>query len=257
MQNLPRLCAQGKKLGIRLFVEGFERVVVFAVRDEPVDGREVLALRQLLVQAPEHLHDAQRRARHGIGKVPTRRGHRADDRHRTFPARGTEALDSPGSLVEARQPGAQVRGVPRVRGHLRKPSRDFTKRLRPPRCRVRHHGDVVPLVAEVLREGDAGVDGSLASCDGHVGRVGHQRRPLHDALLATVGKRHGELGEFREHLRHLVPALAASNVNDPVAVGVFAQRLRDDRLAAAERAWDRARASEHGREHDVQHALTG
>lgn len=35
--------------------EGLEHAHVLGVRDEPVERREVLALRQLLVQAPEHL----------------------------------------------------------------------------------------------------------------------------------------------------------------------------------------------------------
>lgn len=35
--------------------EGLEHAHVLGVRDKPVERREVLALRQLLVQAPEHL----------------------------------------------------------------------------------------------------------------------------------------------------------------------------------------------------------
>ncbi len=68
-----------------------------------------------------------------------------------------------------------------------------------------------------------------------------QGSSLHDGLLAAIGHGHGELREVHEHLRHLIAALAAAHVDDPVAVAVLAQRLTDHRLAAPKRAWDGAR----------------
>lgn len=48
------------------------------------------------------------------------------------------------------------------------------------------------LVSEVLGEGDAGVDGGLSGSHGHVGRVGHQARTVHDAHLITRHNRKRE-----------------------------------------------------------------
>ena len=55
------------------------------------------------------------------------------------------------------------------------------------------------LVPEVLRERDAGVDGGLPGGHGHVGRVGHERRPLHDRRLLPVNLDR-QLGEVAQHL---------------------------------------------------------
>ena len=55
------LSSVGCKFWEVFVVELVECSHVLAVGDEPVDGGKVFALGQLLVQAPEHLHDAQRR----------------------------------------------------------------------------------------------------------------------------------------------------------------------------------------------------
>ena len=68
---------------------------------------------------------------------------------------------------------------------------------------------------------------------------------------------HGQLGEVLEHLGHLVAALAAADVDDALRVGVLRERLRDDRLAAAEGARHGARAAEHRGEEGVDDALAG
>ena len=47
------------KLRVVLVIEVVEGPHILGVGDEPVDGGEVLALCQLLVQPPEHLHDTQ------------------------------------------------------------------------------------------------------------------------------------------------------------------------------------------------------
>lgn len=49
------LCPERYKFRIILVVEVIQNSHVFAVAQEPVDGRKVLTLGQLLVQSPEHL----------------------------------------------------------------------------------------------------------------------------------------------------------------------------------------------------------
>ena len=76
--TLPtHLGPEGHKLGVVLVVEVVEGAHVLGVGDEPVDGGEVLALGELLVQPPEHLHYAQRGRRHRVREVATRGRHAA------------------------------------------------------------------------------------------------------------------------------------------------------------------------------------
>ena len=48
-----------------------DHLEVLGVGDEPVDGGKVLALGELLVEAPKHLHDRQGGGRDGVGEVTT------------------------------------------------------------------------------------------------------------------------------------------------------------------------------------------
>ena len=75
LENFLALGPQRHKLGKVALVVVVESTHVLAVADEPVDRGEVFALRQLLVQTPKHLHDAQRGRRDGVGKVATGRRH--------------------------------------------------------------------------------------------------------------------------------------------------------------------------------------
>jgi hypothetical protein len=70
----------------------------------------------------------------------------------------------------------------------------------------------------------------------------HQARALHDRLLAPVRHGHGQRGELRQHLSHLIAALAAAHVDDAVGVGVLGQGLADNGLAAAKGTRDGAGA---------------
>mmetsp|Transcript_58539 Transcript_58539/g.154144 ORF Transcript_58539/g.154144 Transcript_58539/m.154144 type:complete len:435 (-) Transcript_58539:80-1384(-) len=214
----------------------------------------MLALGELLVQAPEDLHDAERGRRHGVREVAPGRGHGPDDGDGALARRVAQALHAAAALVEARQTRAQVRGVAGVRGHLGQTTGDLAQGLGPAGRAVCHHCHVVALVAEVLGSGHAGVDRGLARRHRHVGGVGHQRGPLHDGLLLAVDQR-GELREIGEHLGHLVAALAAADVDNDVGVGVLGKGLGDHRLAAAEGAGHRRGAALRDREQGVDDAL--
>mmetsp|Transcript_64817 Transcript_64817/g.166821 ORF Transcript_64817/g.166821 Transcript_64817/m.166821 type:complete len:597 (+) Transcript_64817:397-2187(+) len=254
LQDLLHLLLQHAVLGVVLLEVRLQDADVLGEGDVPVHRREVLALGQLLVQAPEHLHDAERGGRDRVREVAAGRGHGADNGDGALTGRIAEALHAAAALVEAGQTRTQVRGVAGIGRHLGQTAGDLSQGLGPARGAVGHHGHVVAHVAEVLGGGHARVDGGLPSCHGHVRRVGHERRALHDGLLLAVNER-GELREICEHLSHLVAALAAADVDDDVRVGVLGEGLGDDRLAAAEGAGHRRGATLRHREQGIDDAL--
>ena len=69
------LCPEGGEVGEVFIVELLQGPGVLAVGDEPVDGREMFPLGQLLFQPPEYLHNTQGCRGHGVGEVTTRRRH--------------------------------------------------------------------------------------------------------------------------------------------------------------------------------------
>mmetsp|Transcript_169 Transcript_169/g.538 ORF Transcript_169/g.538 Transcript_169/m.538 type:complete len:422 (+) Transcript_169:677-1942(+) len=214
----------------------------------------MLALRQLLVQTPEHLHNTQGGRAHRIRKVTTGGGHSSDDRHRANTLGVASALDLAGTLVERSQAGSQVRRITGIGRHLSKTTRNLTKSLGPSRRRVSHHGHIVAHVAQILGQGDTGVDGSLTSSHRHVGSVRDQGGALHDRLLLAL-ESHGELRELHQHLSHLVTTLTATDVDNSVRVGIFGQGLRDHSLSAAESARNSAGTTQHRGEQSIQHTL--
>ncbi len=112
----------------------------------------------------------------------------------------------------------------------------------------------MPLVAVVLGEGDAGVDARLAGRDRHVRGVGDEDRPLHERAAAA---RVDERGELLEHLRHLVPPLAAADVDDDVGVRPLRQGVLQHGFARPEGAGEGGAAAAHDREEGVEHPLAG
>ena len=251
----------GDEGGVARLVEGLEGLHVLRVADAPVDRREVLLLREPLVEPPEHLHDPEGRGGHRVREVPPRRRHGPHNGDGPLPAPpdgpaplagpvGAEGACEPRPLVEERELGPQVGGVPGVCGHLRQSARNLPEGLCPPAGRVRHHCHVEALVPEVLADGDARVHRGLPRRHGHVGRVGHQDGPVHDALPVLL-----KLRELHEHLAHLVAPLPTADVHDHVRVRVLGQGLADDRLPAPEGPGDRSSAPLCTREEGVQHPL--
>mmetsp|Transcript_8655 Transcript_8655/g.14936 ORF Transcript_8655/g.14936 Transcript_8655/m.14936 type:complete len:548 (+) Transcript_8655:633-2276(+) len=254
LQDLPELGAQVNEVRVVRVVVCLQCLGVLGVADEPVDGREVLALSELLVEPPEHLDNAEGGGSDGVGEITTGGGDSADDGDGAVALGIADAADLAGTLVEGGETCTQVRRVARVGGHFRETAGNLTEGLGPSGRGVSHHGHVVAHVAEVLRDRNPGVDGGFAGSDGHVGRVGHHSRALHDALLTSV-HRHRQLGEVLEDFSHLVTALAAADVDNDIRVGKLGQRLRDHSLAATERARDRARSTQHRREKGIENAL--
>mmetsp|Transcript_41016 Transcript_41016/g.105878 ORF Transcript_41016/g.105878 Transcript_41016/m.105878 type:complete len:413 (+) Transcript_41016:159-1397(+) len=256
LQDLLHLLLEHAVLRVVLLEVGLQDADVFGEGDVPVHGREVLPLGQLLVQAPEHLHNAERGRGHGVREVAARRGHGADDGDGAL-ARGiAQALHAAAALVEGGQARTQIGGVAGIGRHLGQTSGDLTQGLGPPGGAVGHHRHIVAHVAEELGRGHARVDGGLSRRHRHVGSVGHQRRALHDGLVFAVDHG-GELREVRQHLGHLVTALTAADVDDDVRVRVLRKGLRDDGLAAAEGTRDSGSATLRHREKSIDHALAG
>mmetsp|Transcript_74114 Transcript_74114/g.214349 ORF Transcript_74114/g.214349 Transcript_74114/m.214349 type:complete len:491 (-) Transcript_74114:426-1898(-) len=252
LQDLLHLLLQHAVFRVVLLEVRLQGPDVLRERDVPVDRREVLPLRELLVQPPEYLDDRQGRRGHRICEVTAGRGHGADNGDGAFAGGIADALHAAAALVEGGQPRAQVGRIASVRRHLSQSSGDLTQGLGPSGGAVCHHGDVVAHVTEVLRRRDTGVNRGLPGGHGHVRGVRHKRGPLHDGFLLSIDKR-GELGEVRQHLGHLVPALAAADIHDHIGVRVLRQRLRDHRLATTERARDCGSAALSDREERVDH----
>jgi hypothetical protein len=189
LEDVARDVAELAELFVDRVEKGAERAHLLGLGNVPVDGGEVLALRELLVEAPEDLHDAERRGGDGVGEVAAGGRDGADDGDGSLALGRAEAAREARALLEAREARAEVGGVARIGGHLAETARNLTERLGPARGRVGHHRDVHAHVAILLGERDARVDGGLARSDGHVGSVRDEARALHDADVAAVDLR--------------------------------------------------------------------
>ena len=210
---------------------GGHRVQIQGVGVQPVDGGEVAAVGQGGVQRPEHLDDAHGGLCHRLGEVAARRRHRTHGSERAGALLRAHAADHAGPLIELGQTGSQIRGVALLTGHLLQTAGHLAQGLSPAGGGVGDDGHVVAHVPEVLGDGDTGVDRRLTGGHGHIGGVGDQHRPLHQAF-AGAGVR--QLGEFTEHVGHLVAPLAAADVDHDVHVCPLGQLVLHHGLAGAE-----------------------
>src|SRR5206468_2057734 len=139
-------------------------------------------------------------------------------------------------------------------GHLFQSSGYLSHGLGPTACRVSHQRDIVAHVAEVFRDRDSSIDARLSRGDWHVGSVGDEDCPVHYRLVAS---RIDQLGKRLQDLRHLVPSLAASYVDDDRRVSPFGKLLLRHRLAGAEGAGDCCSAPFGYGEEEVDYSLPG
>ena len=209
---------------------------------------------QRSVQTPEDLDDAHRRLRDRLGNIAARRGDSADGGQRAAPLVRAEALDAACAFVELRQTRSQIRGIAFFAGHLFQTARHFTQGLGPAGGGVGDNGDVIAHVAEILRDGDAGVDGRFTRRDRHIGGVCNQDCALHQGF-AGVGV--VQLRELHQNVSHFVAAFAAADVDDDIDVRPLCQLVLHDGLARTERAGDGGCAALGQREHGVDDALAG
>lgn len=111
LQKLAQLVAEREELLVGLVEPAGERVDAARVGERPVDGREVLALREVLGERPEDLHDLQRVHGDGVGEITALRRDGADDGDGALPGLSVvqpEAADAARALVELRKPGREV-----------------------------------------------------------------------------------------------------------------------------------------------------
>ena len=205
------------------------------------------------VKRPEHLDDAHGRLRDRLGNVAARRRDSADGGDGAAAVSvAADAADAAGALVELRNARREVGRVAFFAGHLLQTAGHLTQRLGPAGGGVSQNGDVIAHVAEILRDGDAGVDGRLTRSHRHIGGVGDEHGALHERLAVA---RVGQLRELHENVGHLVAAFAAADVDDDVHVRPLGELVLHDGLAAAERAGHGRRAALGDREERVDDTL--
>ena len=164
-----------------------------------------------------------------------------------------EAAHPPGALVELGGAAREVRRVALLAGHLLQARADLAQRLGPARQRVGHHRGAVAHVAEVLGDRQAEVDEASRAAMGMFEVLTTSTRAVDDRPARA---RIAQQGELVEHLRHLVAALPAADVDDDVGLGELGQRLLDHRLAVPKPpATATASSLGHGEE-EVEDALT-
>lgn len=72
LEDFLGLCPELDETRLGGFVIGFENFGVFRIRERPVDGREMFALGEFLVQTPENLYDTKSSGCDRIRKVSAR-----------------------------------------------------------------------------------------------------------------------------------------------------------------------------------------
>ena len=92
--------------------------IVVRVGNVPVDGWEMLSLSELLIQAPENLHDGKSGRGNGIGEITTGRGDGTHNGDGSLTVGGTEAGNTSSTLVELSKLGTQVGWETSISGHL-------------------------------------------------------------------------------------------------------------------------------------------
>ena len=228
---------------------GVQRITV-----QPVDGREMSSVGQRGIQSPEHLDDSKRTLGYRLGDVSTRRGNRPDGRDGCFPLIRTQAEHASRTLIELRQTRRQIGWIAFLTGHLLKTSGHLAQRFRPAGGRVCHDGHGVSHVAEVLCNGDAGIDGGLTRRHRHIGGVGDQHGPLHQGL-----SRFGilEFRELHQNIGHLVATLTTAHVDNDVCIRPLGQLVLHDRLAGSEGTRNRSGSTLGHRKEGVDDPLSG
>ena len=207
---------------------------------------------QRFIQPPEASDKSLRILRNWLGEVSALRGYCADNRYGS--GRSIQRLHHARPLIERRKAGCQVCRESFFRRHLFQTSGQFSQSLRPPGGRVCHNRHVISHIPVVFRQRKPCINRSLAGRHRHVGRIGDQRRPVHQLVACS---RVHQLGEFFQNLRHLVATLATADVHDNIRVRPLCDLMLGHRLSRSESPRDCRCASFGDREHGVQYSLAG
>merc|ERR1712099_57517 len=126
LQDFLHLLLQHAVFSIVLFEVRLQDADVLGEGDVPIDGREVLALCELLVQTPENLHDAQCGGSHWVCEISSWGRDSTDDCDGPLSRRIAQALYFPTSLIEGSQACSQIRWVTSVCRHFGQSPRDLS-----------------------------------------------------------------------------------------------------------------------------------
>ena len=169
-----------------LLVVLVQNVGVLAVGDGSVDGGEMLALGQLLIETPEDLDNTKSTASDGIREITTGRANSTDDADTALTLGGTK---SNGLHQHARRKrpawhrGRQ--GNPDQQASL-PDDQKFSQEPQPIGRRSPPSWPRFALVTEVFSDSDTSIDRSFTSSDRHVRGVGDQAGTLHDRLFSAI-----------------------------------------------------------------------
>mmetsp|Transcript_13856 Transcript_13856/g.32356 ORF Transcript_13856/g.32356 Transcript_13856/m.32356 type:complete len:236 (-) Transcript_13856:415-1122(-) len=141
---------KSRVLFVHTIEERFQDLHVLGVRNEPVERREMLALRKLFVQSPKDLDNGQSSRCNGIGEISTWRRHCTHNRNSAFAVWRSQTLNSSGTFIKGSKTSSQVSGVTGIGRHFSQTTRNLTKGFGPTRGRVGHHRDVHSLITEVF-----------------------------------------------------------------------------------------------------------
>lgn len=106
LKNANNLFAKSDEVRVSLLVVGLQSTKVLGIRVKPVQGGEMLALGELLVETPEDLDDAEGGRCNGLREITSRRRDSTDNGHRTLARRVTKATDFTSALVERGKTGS-------------------------------------------------------------------------------------------------------------------------------------------------------
>lgn len=118
LEDLLKGFTEDHEFGLSLSVVFTEDSIVVGEGNVPVHGGEMLSLSELLIQAPEDLHDGKSGRGNGIGEITTGWGHGTDNRDGTLTVGGTQAGNTASTLVELSELGTQVSWETSIGGHL-------------------------------------------------------------------------------------------------------------------------------------------
>lgn len=213
------------------------------------------AIGQARIQRPEHLDNAHRRLRNRFGKIA------AWGRYRAHGGQGAAALfitadagDGTGTLIELCQTGRKVSRITLLAGHFLQSAAHLTQRFRPAGGGIGNDGNGIAHVTVVLRDGDAGIDGSLTGGHRHIGGIGDEYGTLHQRFTGTGVN---QLREFPQHIGHFIPAFPAADVDHQVHIRPLGQSVLHHCLARAERSRNSRGTALCHREEGIHNTLAG
>ena len=110
------------------------------------------------------------------------------------------------------------------------------------------------MLAVILADGDARIDGRLAGRHRHGGGVADDHRPVHEGF---PGLRVFQLGKFPDRLHDLACPLTAGHDDHDIGLGVAGDDLLQDGFAGPKRSGDAGRPAFGQGEEDVDEPALG